>query len=66
MTLLTTRTLTRALVICLAFFYLSVISEFFDFNILSKIPSVSASAIVVTAALVIFWLIFFVRARHRH
>lgn len=66
MTLLTTRNLTRALVLCLAFFYLSIISEFFDFNFLNKLPSVNISAVVVTCALVVFWIVFSIRARHRH
>ncbi|MFQ3251657.1 hypothetical protein [Glaciecola sp.] len=66
MTLLTTRNLTRALVVCLAFFYLSIISEFFDFNIMNKLPSVNISALVVTIALVVFWIVFSIRARHRH
>jgi hypothetical protein len=66
MTLLTTRNLTRALVVCLAFFYLSIISEFFDFNIMNKLPSVNISALIVTIALVVFWIVFSIRARHRH
>jgi hypothetical protein len=65
-TLLTIKNLTRVLVVCLAFFYLSVISEFFEFNLLSNIPEVDGSAVVVTIALVIFFVIFGVRARHRH
>ncbi|MBF7071782.1 hypothetical protein ISG33_00025 [Glaciecola sp. MH2013] len=66
MTLFTTKNFTRALVVCLAGFYLSVISEFFDFNIMSKIPSVSGSALAVTLGLVIFLVVFALRARHRH
>jgi hypothetical protein len=66
MTLLTTRNLTRALVVCLAFFYLSIISEFFDFNIVDKLPTVNVSALIVTVALVVFWIVFSIRARHRH
>lgn len=66
MTLLTTRNLTRLLVVCLAFFYISVISEFFDFNFLNNLPTVNVSALIVTVALVVFWIIFSIRARHRH
>jgi hypothetical protein len=66
MTLLTTRNLTRGLVLCLAFFYLSIISEFFDFNIMSKLPDVNMSALIVTVALVVFWIVFSIRAKHRH
>jgi len=66
MTLLTTRNLTRVLVLCLAFFYLSIISEFFDFNIMNKLPAVNTSALVVSGALVVFLIIFSIRARHRH
>lgn len=66
MTLLTTRNLTRGLVLCLAFFYLSIISEFFNFNVLDKLPSMNISALVVTGALVVFWVIFSIRAKHRH
>jgi hypothetical protein len=65
-TLLTTRNLTRGLVLCLAFFYLSIISEFFNFNVLDKLPSMNISALVVTGALVVFWVIFSIRAKHRH
>lgn len=66
MTLLTTRNLTRALVLFLAFFYLSIISEFFDFNIINELPAVNVSALVVTIALAVFWIVFSIRARHRH
>ena len=66
MSLLTTRNLTRGLVLCLAFFYLSIISEFFDFNIINRLPSVNVSALIVSGALVVFWIVFSIRARHRH
>ncbi len=66
MTLLTTRNLTRGLVICLAFFYLTIISEFFDFNFLNTLPPVNVGALIVTGALVIFWIVFTIRAKHRH
>jgi hypothetical protein len=66
MTLLTTRNLTRTLVLCLALFYLTIISEFFDFNILNRLPDINVSALVVTCALVVFWIVFSIRARHRH
>jgi hypothetical protein len=66
MTLLTTRNLTRILSLCLILFYLTIISEFFDFNILNRLPDINISAIVVTCALVVFWIVFSIRARHRH
>jgi hypothetical protein len=66
MTLLTTRNLTRALMLCLALFYLTIISEFFDFNILDRFQSVNIGAVIVTCALGVFWLVFSIRARHRH
>jgi len=66
MALLTTRNLTRGLVLCLALFYLTIISEFFDFNILNRLPNVNTNALIVTGALGVFWLVFSIRARHRH
>ncbi len=66
MTLLTTRNLTRILSLCLILFYLTIISEFFDFNILNRLPDINISALVVTCALVVFWIVFSIRARHRH
>lgn len=66
MTLLTTRNFTLTLLLCLVLFYITIISEFFDFNILNRLPDVNKSTLVVTCALGIFWLVFIVRARHRH
>jgi hypothetical protein len=64
--LLIKRNFTRTLALCLALFYITITPEFYDFNILNRLPDVNISALVVTCSLVVFLFVFIIRARHRH